>query len=69
MITLKMWQLLAMLAAAVLVGSIGVCMLLYVLVGDDRAERAKARRMRDHRRTNASSTCVNGPGSAVDGST
>lgn len=51
MITLKMWQLLGMLAAAVLTGSIGVCMLIYYGIRDDRAERARERRMRDHRRT------------------
>lgn len=50
MITLKMWQLLGMLAAAVLTGSVGVCVLIYFGIRDDRAERAKAKRKRDHRR-------------------
>ena len=53
MITMKMWQLLAMLGAAVFTGSIGVCMLIYFGIQDDRAERAKAMRKRDHRRGKA----------------
>lgn len=53
MVTMSMWALLAIILGAVFIGSFGVCLLLYVLVGDDRAERARARRMRDHRRQNA----------------
>lgn len=53
MVTMSIWALLAMIGGGVLVGSFGVCMLIYYGIRDDRAERAKAKRKRDHRRTKA----------------